>query len=365
MKTCEQLTADVLKRRDEYLEIRAVRRKQAKRYAAASLLVCAAAFAAAGLFRSGLLDDAPPVLLNDVTQSDRANASESASSHGNDLRLPEDGTGARETTVPHAVNTTETTTAIDLSGKSVYVFPSVTGPASAAPTEEPGTAPKREPERETTTRRQPPETTATQPDLPTTDPSGKVLPCPTRPEPTADNGNAGAEAPTALPTDEPATSEAVYYNVYVVCDGAVYAAENAVPTAVPAGAKTLVRKDGYLVAYDGSGSPLMGETDASFLVIADARIAASILCVENSAGAAAPSDRPDTEEPAGSETEPRSGPEEEWDPPGAEKITITLLALPSRDPAAQLGVIVPGIGEMLTLAYVGTEEELFATGGLS
>ena len=345
MKTAEQMTADVLARRDEYLEKRAVRRNKAKRYAAASLLVCAAAFAAAGLFRSGLLDNAPPVLLNDVTQSDRVNASESASSHGNDLRLPEDGTGARETTVPRAVNTTETATAIDLSGKTVYAFPSATEPASAAPSEEPGAAPTREPERETTTRRQPPETTATQPDLPTTDPSGKVLPCPTRPEPTTDNGNACAEAPTALPTDEPESEdptatqpEETYYNIfYVIYNGALYLAEDVPPVPIPAGAQTVEQKDALL--YDDT-------------LLVDVALA-ELLSPDSSAVAGSAPSQPDDslsvlqgEPDVSEEREPVS-------------TRIALLTLPGASAAARIGVTSEGFdGKMFVLEYYGILEEL-------
>ncbi len=363
MKTAEQMTADVLARRDEHLEKRALRRKQAKRYAAASLLVCAAAFAAAGLFRSGLLDDAPPVSLNDVTQSDRTDASESASSHGNDHGLPEGGTGARETTVPRAVDHTGTTTAIDLFGKTVYVFPSVTQAPSAAPSEEPGTAAQ---PTEPTTHRQPPETTTPQTPVSTTDPFGKILPCPTRPQPTTGNGSAGTEAPTALPTEEPETEDPTaalpleeYNNfLYVVDSVSVYAAENAAPAAGPAGAELLEQKDGYAVGFDAGDSMLLSREEASFLVIADAELAASVFVSESSAGAAPPSDEPEAEAPVGSETEPPSGPEEAWPPPEAEKIKITLLALPGASAGARIGVTSEGFDGMFVLTYVCPLEEL-------
>ena len=339
MKTAEQMAADVLARRDEYLEKRAVRRNKAKRYAAASLLVCAAAFAAAGLFRSGLLDDAPPVSLNDVTQSDRMDAS------GNGPGLPEDRTGVQKTTVPRAVNTTETTTAIDLSGKTVYVFPSVTQAPPAAPTEEPGTAPTRKPERKTTPRRQPPETTATQPDLPTTDLSGKVLPCPTRPEPTAGNGNAGAEAPTALPTDEPETeaptaaqSEEEFYNAfYVTYNGALYLAEDVPPVTIPAEVRMLEQRDALL--YDET--LLLDAALAELMSPHSSAVAGSDPSQPNETPSALLG-VPDTSE----ESEPLS-------------IRITLLALPGASAGARIGVTSEGFdGKMFVLEYYGMPEEL-------
>lgn len=341
MKTAEQMTADVLARRDEYLKKRAVRRKQAARYAAASLLVCAAAFAAAGLFRSGLLDDAPPVSLNDVIQSDRTDASESASSHGNDYALSENGTGARETTVPRAVDHTGTTTAIALSGKTVYVFPSVTEPASAAPREEPGTAAQ---PTEPTTHRQPPETTTPQTPVSTTDPFGKILPCPTRPQPTTDNGNACAEAPTALPTDEPETKnpastqpEETYYNIfYVIYNGALYLAENVLPVSIPAEARTLEQKDALL--YDEA----LLDAALAELLSPDSSAVAGSAPSQPDEGPYALLGRPDASE----ESEPVS-------------MRITLLALPGASAAARIGVTSEGFdGKMFVLEYYGILEEL-------
>ena len=139
MKTCEQVAADVLKRRDAYLEQRAIRRRQVKRYTVAAALVCAAVFAAAGLYRSGLLSGAPSGSLPSVA-SDGGTTENDAPLFVTETTsgLPEGGTGAGEpTALPSAEHTAEPT-----SGDSAA---SVGGSAARAgrpanTAEEPGTA---------------------------------------------------------------------------------------------------------------------------------------------------------------------------------------------------------------------------------
>ena len=354
MKTCEQVTADVLKRRDDYLEKRAARRKQAKRYAAASLLVCAAVFAAAGLFRSGIFGPSPelPPPYHDEATGGNASAGEPSGADGAPAANEKPG-AAEPTTVPRAVNTTEPTTAIDLSGRTTY--------ASREETTAPAPATGRNAERPGTANGTPP---ASEPvgESPSAGPAPGKTPEPQKTEPKAEepptDNTACGEPPTQVPvTEEPAVSEEADYCVYVVYNGAVYAAENAAPAAVPAGAEPLGQKDGYAVGFDAGDSKLLSREEASFLVIADAEIAASVFVSESSAGAAPPSGGPGTEEPAGPETEPPSGPEEAWPPREAEKIKITLLALPGASAEARIGASPEGVDGMFVLTYVGPPEE--------
>ena len=335
MKTAEQMTADVLARRDAFLKERAVRRNKAKRYTAASLLVCAAAFAAAGLFRSGLLDDTPPVSLEPVTQSSRP-----TDAPGNGPGLSGNGTGTDEpTTVPHAVNTTETTTVIDLSGKPGYVFPSVTQAPPTAPREEPGTAPTRAPEQETTTRRQPPETTAAP-----TDPATEAPPPPSRPDLPTDSEKACAGLPTAAPAEEPETEDPTATQpeepcdnvLYVAYDGALYAAEDVPPASIPAGARTLEQKDALLY-----GDTLLDAALAELTSPGSGGVAGSAPAQPNgtpSAWLGVP-DIPEESEPV--------------------SMRITLLALPGASADARIGVTSEGFdGKMFVLEYCGMLEEL-------
>ena len=99
MKTAEQLTADVLARRDAYLAAREKKRKAVKKYAAAGLCVCAAGLAAAGLYRSGLLNG-DPLSPDDITEASRPAVISGTTVSANDPTSgsAEEGTGAREPT---------------------------------------------------------------------------------------------------------------------------------------------------------------------------------------------------------------------------------------------------------------------------
>lgn len=360
MKTNEQLTADVLSRRDAYLEKQAARRKKAARYTLSALCVCAAVFAAAGLFRSGLLDDAPPVSLGPVTAS-----SPSFDSSGNTV-LPEDGTGTQETTVPRAVNATEETSAIDLSGKPGYVFPSATEPASVKPTEGPGTVPTRAAEPETAAHRQVPETTARQDavsteaatkrqSVPATETTTKQKepvtepPSTTRPEPTKNTGP-HAEPPTEAPSEEPpaCSEQAPMAEIYVLYRGGVYAAKDGSPRPVPAGAYTLETKDALV--YDGTA-------------ITDADLADVIRRPDGVAGDLPPENPAPDSEPASAmpdEAEHTTEPPTVLAPGSGEgeRTRITLLSLPSSSDSAQIGITAEGFGDdMYVLEYVCPEED--------
>ena len=377
MKTCEQVAASVLERRDNYLAAREERRKAAKKYAAAGLLACAAVFAAVGLFRSGLLGGTPPVLPDAVTQSDRAPDDADPSSSGGNASadLPDNGAKARETTVPRAADPAKTTTEIDLSG-GVYVFPSPTEPAPTEPTmKPPATIPAVTAEPEATTAHRAPETTArpTEPATetptpvqPTKNEAPATQPIPTEPEattarrapettarptepatepPTTDQ-KACADPPTDNPEqEEPVTvPEETLFIVYVLYHGAVYAAEGATPTAVPDGAEMLMEKDA--VRYH--------ETILTDMELADALPNSGVGGVSVlemlSPGMEDPIAAPDSAE----ETEPSTVRVREKE---LERTRITLLALPSKDASARIGVTAAGTDGMFVLEYLCEEED--------
>lgn len=122
MKTYEQITADVLARRDAYLAQREQKRRAAKKYVAASLLIFAAVFAAAGLFRSGIIGPSLNPLLPHHSETTGGNNSAGEPSGADSASAANEKPGAEEpATVPRAVNTTEPTAAIDLSGKTTFV----------------------------------------------------------------------------------------------------------------------------------------------------------------------------------------------------------------------------------------------------
>lgn len=111
MKTYEQITADVLARRDAYLAQREQKRRAAKKYAAASLLLFAAVFAAAALFRSGLFrpghpNGSLPLSLSTTADGRGTDAISPEPSRADNLPTGEDGTKTAE---PSAVPTDDQT----------------------------------------------------------------------------------------------------------------------------------------------------------------------------------------------------------------------------------------------------------------
>lgn len=385
MKTCEQVAADVLARRDAYLDRREKKIRAAKRYALAGSAVCAAAIAAAGLFRSGWFGHSPYLRLPDHSVTAGVSADFEPSGHVAGTSAPEKpGAQTQESTATPA---TESTTRKEMNGNAASVGgASAEKPEPTANEEVPAT--RREPE---TTKARVPETTAKQPSVPAEEPPGrKNLTAyqndPTVPhkpstghsaggknepvtngnpaaepaEPTT-HANPAAEPPTQTPKDTAAPEETLYL-AYVVYDGAVYAVENVAPEAIPAGARTLAQKDAVVVRYDGAESYLAAQHgDGDFVMIADAEIAAALFSADISASAGHSAGEPDTEPSSGPAAEPPSDRNEEWELPGVEQTQITLLALPGDAADARIGVTLAGTDRMLALAYVGTEEALFPT----
>ena len=351
MKTYEQLTADVLARRDAYLAAKAEKRRQAKRYAAASLCVFAAVFAAAGLYRSGWLRDLPPVYPGGATNNGElgpVSREPSGADRASD-GAEEDGTGTAETTtIPRAVNTTEQTAVVDLSGKTTYRHQSaepVTEALSAKP--EPASLPGREeplptanpndaptlPTREAPTERATAETTRPtekEPETTTAGSGNSQSPPPAEP-------SAGPERED--PTLPPHGAEAENV-ICVLYQGGLYTAENAAVRRIPSGARALENKTALL--YDDT------------LLVDEALLD---LLHPGSSGAVAGSPPPGTSpsEPGGIVIleEP-----EVWTDCEPVSTSITLLALPGSSGRDRIGVTTEGIDGMFVLTYFGELEEL-------
>ena len=346
MKTYEQLTADVLARRDAYLAAKAEKRSQAKRYAAVSLCVFAAVFAAAGLYRSGWLRDLPPVYPGGATnngESGPVSREPSGADRASD-GAEEDGTGTAETTtIPRAVNTTEQTTVVNLSGKTTYRHQSaepVTEALSAKP--EPASLPGREeplptanpndvptlPTREAPTERATAETTRTtekEPETTTAGGGNSQSPPPAEP-------SAGPEREDPTVPSQGAEAENV---ICVLYQGGLYAAENAAVRRIPSGARALEKKAALL--YDDT-------------LLLDAAL--SGVMHPGGSGAVAGSPPP---EPGGLII---SGKPDNWAESESVSTSITLLALPGSSGNDRIGVTTEGIDGMFVLTYFGELEEL-------
>lgn len=351
MKTYEQLTADVLARRDAYLAAKTEKRRQAKRYAAVSLCVCAAVFAAAGLYRSGWLKDLPPVYPGGATNNGETGpvSREPSGADRASAGAEEDGTGTAEaTTIPRAVNTTEQTTGVNLSGKTTYRHQS-----AERATEKPSAKP------ETTARpgREEPLPTANTNDAPTlpiteapTERAAAETTRVTEKEPeatTAGHGNSQAP-PSAEPSAGPEREDpTVPYQgaeaenvIYVLYQGGLYAAENAAVRAVPSGARALEKKAALL--YDDT------------LLVDEA-----LLDVMHPGGSSAVAGSPP---PGAAPSEPEGivilGETSDWTESEPVSTSITLLALPGSSGNDRIGVTTEGIDGMFVLTYFGELEEL-------
>ena len=401
MKTCEQVTAEVLARRDAYLAAREAKKRAVRRYAAAGLLVFAAVFAAAGLFRSGWLGSVPPVSLPEGVSS--GNTAEAPEPSG-DLTVTaapeadaEKGSAGAAVTTARAVP--DAATGVDLSpgGSAYLMIPAPTLPTAERPTEPAqADAPKPAPLPESTApateqkeERQPTTTRRTEtPTAPTTrrtewptalpvpwpDPPTERSPAPTRPtteEPTTRRGPetedpaaspepatedqtwpshpgnsdadpysshpAGEDQPGTEPSTQPQPGntaasqepEALPVALYVLYNGAVYAAEGVLPQPLPAGATALAQKDAVAEGLTLADVALVGALNGDLL--------------SGKVGLAS--------------SETPSSPEE-WEQWGVEAVRINLLSLPRPFPENRLGVNVEGTDQMFVLEYVGPLEDL-------
>ena len=272
MKTAEQLTADVLARRDAYLAERDKKRKAAKKYAAAGLCVCTAALAAAGLYRSGILNGDPPLSPDDITEASRpAAVSETTVSAGEPTSAPgEDGTGAREPTAKAAAQTATEPSSVD--GRPAREN-------TTAPTEEPGTVPARQTEPTTgqpdDPLREHPWASAEQTEE--QDAPAETNGSPAAAEPTAspvEIGPSGSEQPgatpttkkeeeqTAAPTTEPfVPEEDTTHNVspqrnvsatYIIYNGGLYAVGDGMTVPIPEEAEVVGRQTVIVLRDDES-----------------------------------------------------------------------------------------------------------------
>ena len=298
MKTCEQIASDVLKRRDRYYADRAKKRRAAKKYAASGLLIAAAVCAAIGLGRSGVLKNKQTPALRESEAASDVGAAVSEEPSGA-LRPADETSGGNQT---DAGPTAET----------VPPGPDATcAQPTAAPRNEPTAKPTDPPTSAVPTEPSPP------PILPG-EPSTDL----TAPPPAEDESPTRAPGPSG--SEESDGSEPAVSTVYVLWEGGVYAAKDAVPAPVPQGASVL------------------GEADALVLdggVIADTRLADLLSGTENESGPPAPVDA--TPAPCA---------------------RITLLRLPQSDASLQIGVRADGEEGMFILEYVGTVNELFGTG---